>query len=85
MEEAISKVRKFIFDNFIFDNNPGLLSNDDSFLEKGIIDSTGMMELIAFIGNDFGIAIEDDELIPDNLDSVHKVVSFIHKKKSITA
>ena len=85
MEETVQKIRKFIFANFILENDPALLANDDSFLEKGIIDSTGMMELTAFIGSDFSINVEDDELIPDNLDSVHKVAAFIHRKKSNAA
>jgi acyl carrier protein len=80
MEETTNKVREFIFHKFILINDPALLENDDSLIEKGIIDSTGMLELVAFIGNEFGITVEDDELIPDNLDSIHKVVSFIQRK-----
>ena len=82
MDETISKIRKFILENFLFTDDEKALSNDDSFLEKGIIDSTGMLELIAFIGDGFHITVEDDELIPDNLDSVLKVSSYIKRKKS---
>ena len=85
MEAMIAVIRKFIFDNYIFTSDDSLLDNDDSFLEKGIIDSTGMLELIAFIGNEFHIVIEDDELIPDNLDSVTKVTSFIQRKRTAAA
>jgi len=82
MDETIDKIRKFVLENFLFTDDEKVLSNDDSFLEKGIIDSTGMLELIAFIGDGFQITVEDDELIPDNLDSVLKVSSYIKRKQS---
>ena len=81
MEEAREKIRKYILENFMFTDDETALSNDDSFLEKGIVDSTGMLELIAFIGDEFQITLEDDELIPDNLDSVNRVAAFIQRKK----
>lgn len=84
MEEARGKIRKHILENFMFTEDETALSNDDSFLEQGIIDSTGMLELIAFIGDGFQITIEDDELIPDNLDSVNRVAAFIQRKKGGT-
>jgi acyl carrier protein len=81
MEEARGRIRKYILENFLFTDDEAALSNDDSFLEKGIIDSTGMLELIAFIGDGFQITLEDDELIPDNLDNVNRVAAFIQRKK----
>ena len=81
MNETINTVRKFILENFLFTDDDAALANDDSFLDKGIIDSTGMLELIAFIGDGFHITMEDDDLVPDNLDSVHKVASFIKRKQ----
>ena len=81
MEEAREKIRKYILENFLFTEDETALSNDDSFLEKGIIDSTGMLELIAFLGDGFQITLEDDELIPDNLDGVNRVAAFIQRKK----
>ena len=82
MEETIAKVRKYILENFLFTDEESALANADSFLEKGIIDSTGILELIAFIGDEFQITIEDDEIIPGNLDSVDCVASFILRKKT---
>jgi len=82
MDAIIIKIREFILGNFLFTDDETALSNDDSFLEKGIIDSTGMLELIAFIGDGFHITVEDDELIPDNLDSVRKVSAYIKRKQS---
>jgi acyl carrier protein len=81
MEEARGRIRKYILENFLFTDDEAALSNDDSFLEKGVIDSTGMLELIAFIGDGFQITLEDDELIPDNLDNVNRVAAFIQRKK----
>ena len=75
-------IKNFIIDNFIIDDNPDQLENDQSFLESGIIDSTGILELVSFIEEHYNIKIEDEELIPDNLDSVNNVVKFINKKLS---
>lgn len=75
------EVRDFIFKNFLFDDTGDSLNDSDSFLEKGIIDSTGMLELVAFLEEKYGIRIEDEELVPENLDSVEKLVQFISRKK----
>ena len=58
----------------------GEFGDDDSFLEKGILDSTGVLELVGFLEKQFSIRVESDELVPDNLDSLNKLVSFIEKK-----
>ena len=52
----------------------------DSFLEKGIIDSTGVLELLEFVESRFGIKVEDEEVIPANLDSLENLTSFVRKK-----
>lgn len=74
------EIRKFIVDNFLFGEDDCKLSNDDSFLEQGLIDSTGVLELVAFVEGNYGIKIEDGELAPTNLDSVNKLVRFINRK-----
>jgi acyl carrier protein len=74
------EIRNFIFENFLFDKNEGELRDDASFLDEGIIDSTGMLELVAFIEETYCIHVEDEELMPENLDSVNIVVSFIERK-----
>jgi len=76
-----AKLRTYILEDFLFTDDESDLSSSDSFLEKGIIDSTGIMEVIFFINDEFGIEVEDDEMIPDNLDSVNNIVAFIEKKK----
>ncbi len=60
----------------------GSLKDDTSFLEEGIIDSTGVLELVAFLEEHYGIRVEDEELIPENLDSIANICSFLEKKRS---
>ena len=66
-------IRRFIFENFLFGEPDDSLGDKDSFLEKGVIDSTGILELVAFLEERFGVKIEDEELIPENLDSVNNL------------
>jgi len=76
----VPDIRGFIIDNFLFGQADDTLRDDDSFLATGIIDSTGVLELVSFIEKRYGISIANDELIPDNLDSVNKVSSFVGRK-----
>ncbi len=78
--EIESKLRNFILDNYLFTDDQSVLSNEDSFLDKGIIDSTGILELIFFLEEDFGVVVEDKEMIPENLDSVMNVMKFVESK-----
>lgn len=73
-------VKAFIVDNFLFGESEQF-KEETSFLESGILDSTGILELVAFIEETFGIRVEDDELIPENLDSVSNVVSYLGRKR----
>ena len=57
-------------------------SNTDSFMERGIIDSTGVLELVNFIQQTFKITVNDEDLTPENLDSVNNLVSYIKRKKT---
>ncbi len=72
-------IRKFIMENFILDGD-GNPSNEDSLLEKGIIDSTGVLELVAFIEQTYSFKIKDEELVPENLDSIKNISQFIQNK-----
>jgi acyl carrier protein len=73
------QIRRFVIDQFLFGEGTDL-SNDASFLEKGIIDSTGVLELVAFLVKAFGINVGDEELLPDNLDSVDAAGAFVQRK-----
>ncbi len=81
MDPREQEIRSFIVSNFLFgDERP--IGSDDSFLEKGIIDSTGMLELLSFIEEKYQIKVEPEELVPTNLDSISRVVAFIARKQS---
>jgi acyl carrier protein len=80
MQNVQQDVRQFIIDNFLFGQRSDQLGNDDSFLESGIIDSTGVLELVGFLESRFGIAVDDHELVPANLDSVTKAARFVEHK-----
>lgn len=77
-------VAKFIIENFLFgeENN---FKTDASLLENGIIDSTGILELISFLEETYGIIIEDDEMIPENLDSIDNINKFLISKLTAIA
>jgi acyl carrier protein len=64
----------------MFGQDDKQFSNDQSFLERGLIDSTGVLELIGFLESTYGISINDDELVPANLDSVDRVAAFVDTK-----
>lgn len=76
------KIREFIFSNFVKDSELEL-KDDTSLLEAGIIDSTGVIELVAFIEETFGIRVEDEEIIPDYFDSVNKLINYIESKSIV--
>lgn len=73
------EVRDFVVSNFLF-GEAGSLKDNTSFLDSGIIDSTGMLEMIMFVENTCGVKIEPEEMVPENLDSVNRVVQFVKRK-----
>lgn len=76
------QLRQFVIENFLFGRQNGL-KDDDSFLENGIIDSTGVLELIQFVEEAFGIQVQDRDLVPENLDSIEKVTNFVQRQLSL--
>ncbi len=74
------RVKSFILENFLFTDDPTALGEEDSFLDKGIIDSTGVMEVILFLEEEFDIKVMDDEIVPENLDSVRNIGKFVASK-----
>ena len=75
-------VKAFIVSNFLFGREGDGIHDDQSFLETGLIDSTGLLELIAFVEGEYGIAVEDRELVPENLDSLSNISQFILRKQA---
>lgn len=80
MPDVEQDLRRFVTDNFPFGPvGDGLLS-DDSLLDRGIIDSTGVLELVTYLEETYHIKVEDEELVPDNLDSINRLVRFLERK-----
>jgi acyl carrier protein len=75
------EIKNFIIENFLYGQAENAPGDDTSFLENGIIDSTGVLELVSFIQEKFEIHVFDDELIPDNIDSLNKLEAFITQKR----
>ena len=80
MNTQRQNIRDFIVEAFLFGQDDGL-TDDSSFLEKGILDSTGVLELVAYLESTYGIKVCDHELLPDNLDSISALCDFIDRKK----
>ena len=76
------KLRKYILETYLFTTDDSALANDDSFLDKGIIDSTGILELVMYLEEEFGLAVADEELLPENLDSINSLVKFVERKQA---
>ncbi len=79
MEELISELRTFFFENFIFDTDT-YLDNSVSLLDQGVIDSTGVMEVAAWIEEEFQITVEDEEIVPGNMGTIDNIAAFITDK-----
>jgi len=78
--EIKAQVRAFVTSNF-YVADPSSLEDEASLLDRGIIDSTGVLEVIYFIEDTFGIAVEDSEMLPDNLDSIERITNFVSRKR----
>ena len=76
------KIRKYILENFLFTDDASALDSNDSFLEQGILDSTGILEVIMFLEEEFDVKVQEDEMIPENLDSVLNLVNFVKRKQA---
>jgi acyl carrier protein len=77
------RIQKFILENYLFTSDNGALGLDDSLLGRGIVDSTGMLEIIMFIEEQLGVMVKDEEMIPENLDSVSRIAAFVESKRKV--
>ena len=82
-EEVKTKIKRFIRSTFLLNNPTCEFADEDSFMEKGIIDSTGVLEVINFLQTDFGIEVLDSEVLPENIDSVSNIASYVSRKTGI--
>ena len=76
-----STVRRFILSNF-YVADPAALSDDGSLLDRGVIDSTGVLEVITFIEDTFSLKVADEEMLPENLDSIDRIAAFVDRKRA---
>jgi acyl carrier protein len=79
------EIRGFLADIFFLGDDPESIDGSQSLIEAGVIDSTGVMELVGFLEEQYGIRIEDDELVPENLDSIENMVRFVAQKQGFRA
>jgi len=80
VETYAAEIKAFIIANFLFGQEREGFSENQSFLESGIIDSTGLLELVSFLERQYGISIGDRELIPENLDSLRNASQLVARK-----
>jgi len=73
-------VRHFVIENFLYGRDEVPLAADASFTEEGVIDSTGVLELVGFLEKHFGIRVDDQDLVPENLDSIGGIVRYVESK-----
>ncbi len=85
IETIEARVRAFIVERFMFGQGGDQLADGDSLLQKGVIDSTGVLELVAFLESTLGVSFEDSELVPDNLDSIERIARFVERKQAKAA
>ena len=73
-------IKEFIKEHFLKEGQEKTINDSNSFIEEGIIDSVGVLELVAFLEETFGFRVEDEEMIPENLDSLDKLVDYVQTK-----
>jgi acyl carrier protein len=79
-DDVDQKIRRFISDNFLFGDESASVANDASLLEAGLIDSTGVLELVGFLESEFNLTVADAEIIPENLDSIQSIAAYVGRK-----
>lgn len=80
--EAVERdVREFLATNYFLGDDPAQLAGSSSLIEAGLIDSTGVLELVGYLEEQFGIRITNEELLPENLDSIENIVGFVERKR----
>jgi acyl carrier protein len=80
MNQLKTELRKYIIENFLFGQDEAVLTDEVSFLEQGLIDSTGVLEIVAHLEQAYGVKVEDEELVPQNFDSVNNLTAYIFRK-----
>jgi len=76
-------LRQFVIETFLFGNDDGQLSNDDSFVDNGLIDSMGIINLVSYVESRYGIQVADVEVVPEIWDLVSRIARFITSKEAV--
>jgi acyl carrier protein len=76
------QIKLFVLKNYLFTEDESVLSDADSLMQKGIIDSTGILELVNHIEDTYKLKVADEEMVPENLDSISSIVNFIERRRS---
>jgi len=79
--QFLSEIRQFVLDDLLMGDTASMLDDGESFLETGTIDSIGVLEVVMFLEHNFQLKVQDRELVPENLDSVNRLVQFVMRKK----
>jgi acyl carrier protein len=82
LAQITERIRSFLLDSYLFGYEKDELCNDSSFLELGILDSTGIMELITFVESEFNITVLDEDILPENIDSINFISSYVYRRLS---
>ena len=82
MSSITQQIQDYISTNFLFSDEGYQLPDDASFLQESIVDSTGVLELVMFVEETFGVTVEDEEIVPENFDSVAQLTAYIERKKA---
>jgi len=82
MKDVKKQVRIYILNNFLMGGDRDGLKDEDSFLEHRILDSTGFIELVTYIEQQFSVRVEDEEIIPENFDSLNNIAAYLQRKSS---
>jgi acyl carrier protein len=77
-----TQIREFVIENFLMGDASSMLKDDESFLETGTIDSTGVLEVVTFLESNFGMKVDDKDLVPENLDSVDNLAKYVLRRKN---
>ena len=80
-QNTTSKIKTFLAQQFPMTRN---VSNDEPLLTNGLIDSLGILEVVSFVENEFGVVVSDEELLPENFGSIHSLTNFVHEKTGAT-
>jgi acyl carrier protein len=80
--DVTTEIRAYIVERFLFGQQNDKLTNSASFMEQHLVDSTGILEVVMFLESKYAIKVADDELIPENLDSIDRIAAFVRRKQA---